>query len=38
MTVLYWLVQNMKLGYPENFRKDPDSPARSFRQRLRELV
>lgn len=35
MAVLYWLEQNMRLGYLEN---DLGIPASSLRQGLRELT
>lgn len=38
MALLYWLEQNMRLGYLENFRQDLGIPASSLRQGLRELT
>ena len=38
MAVLYWLEQNMRLGYPENFRRVFGILVSSSRQGLRELT
>ena len=38
MAVLYWLEQNMRLGYPKNLRQVLGILVSSSRQGLRELT